>query len=530
MINGKVIIRILGSVILTLYLLGCTAQSTESQNTESTSSFVKNNEEESGLVQDEEEVTTLRWGVIGEYTFVGDEVEFVDKKRASNVNSVLKEKGYKIEIELVYLGQEEAGDRLETAIQQDEPFDIITFEVVGTGAEDMATYLLPLEEYMTEGKQLYEVYQVYSEEVWQANQVDGHIYNIGELIGAISPTYKFSIVKAESEPEYPIEAIKNGNKEEIDQYLKENNGYYFLPNMYDVFNADEIFANYQFHMIAPGVGLNVEGGTEFENIWESEYAQQMIKSTLASAQEGIADLYAGPKADSALMVERIVGNLSEVQSNSYAYDEFVSNMTYAPCTEQSRMVPMLEQCYTSILKDSVHIEESLSLLAALNTNAELCKSMYEEPSRGYMENPTGKFVYLCNYYIGADVADGAQIQSDRVAALTEDQISPIIGFTFDRTPVEKELLALELLYEITRDESKRTVVEGEWVTIKESAAWELYEILQTEPERYNDVLVERWQEKHEEYMQAAKEAGIDKVIEEANRQLTEWRSQNETNG
>ena len=515
--------------VILLFMVGCAIKE---QNVEE-SQNIKEKVEESSTIEEgkkEKEITTLRWGIIGEYNFVGDDIEFIDKKRASKVNATLKEKGYNYKIELVYLGQHEVGNRLETAIQQDKPFDIITFEVAGTSAEDMETYLLPLEEYMTEGKQLHAVYQVYSEEVWQANQVDGHIYNIGELIGAISPTYKFTIMKAESEPEYPIEAIKNGNKEEIDQFFKENNGYYFLPNMYYFYSSDEIFANYQFHMIAPGVGLNVEGGTEFENIWESEYAKQMIESTLESVQEGTADINVGPKAESGLMAERIVGNMSEVQSNSYAYSDFVSYVTYVPCTEQSRMVPMLEQCYTSILKDSVHIEESLSLLAALNTDAELCKSMYEEPSRGYMENPTGKFVYLCNYYIGADVADGAQIQSDRVAALTEDQISPIIGFTFDRTPVEKELLALELIYEKVADIDETKVVNGELVFIKKSMVLELYEILQTESERYNDVLVERWQEKHEEYMQAAKEAGIDKVIEEANRQLTEWRSQNETNG
>ena len=40
----------------------------------------------------EKEITTLRWGIIGEYNFVGDDIEFIDKKRASKVNATLKEK------------------------------------------------------------------------------------------------------------------------------------------------------------------------------------------------------------------------------------------------------------------------------------------------------------------------------------------------------------------------------------------------------------------------------------------------------
>ncbi len=512
MINSKVIIRILGSVILTLYLMGCSAQNTESQHSESTTSSVKNNEEESGLVQDEEEVTTIRWGVIGQYNCADpDKKEFVDRKRNSAINAALKEKGLAFEVKVVFIDQE-VGDQLETAISYSEPFDIVTFEAAGIGADDMQENLLPLEDYMVEDGILYEVYQIYSEQIWQANQIDGHNYSLGQLIGAVSPVYCFeNDASLISELNVDAELLIQGTEEEIEKYIKENNGSIMAPAPYYDGSDDEVFAEYQFFMIAPGVGININNGTQFENIWKSEYMAEYLEQELQRIRNGVNYSYVGMK-DADWYAYRYVDQLngSYMIESKFVKDGYI--MHY-PDLSKTHMVPLMEQCYTSILKDSEHVEECLTLMAELNTDKELFETLYVEPGRGQGENPTGEFAYICNYYIATEEPNGAQIQNERVAALTETQISPVLGFAFDRTPVEKEVQALEIAHQREKEE-------------RGSRWFDPLTEVRNDAEQYPIVFEQVWTEMFNEYLQKLQDAGIDKVIEEANRQLEQWRAEN----
>ena len=459
---------------------------------------------------DEDDTNTIRWGVFGQYEVAdADKTELVDRLRNALVNAALKEKGYDLNLEVIFV-EMETGDQLEAALAYEEPFDIITFNAAGIGSQDMQEHLLPLEEYMQEGGVLHEVYQLYSDQIWLANQVDGHNYNLGQLTGAASPVYWFSDANYESEPQWPADMILNGDEEEIAAYLEENAEFFLLSEPYLWGKDDEVFAGYQFHMVAPGVGLNIENGTQFENIWTSEYATERLEQEKQWIQEGVADSHNG-SLDHNILVYRCVDTLN----NMYTTTTKDFYLQYFPITSQTRMVPQMQQCYTSILKDSEKVEECLTLLSILNTDAELCESLYKESAASGGENSTGEFVYICNYYIATEEADGAKIQSDRVAALTEDQISPILGFVFDRTPVEAEVQALESI----KAEQDLFASENEWV-------WELMEV-RDDPKKYAELLEKYWQQNIDEYLQKLQDAGIDKVIDEANRQLEQWRVENQ---
>ena len=99
-------------------------------------------------------------------------------------------------------------------------------------------------------------------------------------------------------------------------------------------------------------------------------------------------------------------------------------------------------------------------------------------------------------------------------SMEEDQISPIIGFTFDRTPVEEEMRKLEELHCPELNTAYMLTVG--------------HEIMEDENDSklYKESFSRIWKEEIENYLQKLEEAGIDKVIDEANRQLTAWQAKN----
>ena len=69
---------------------------------------------------------------------------------------------------------------------------------------------------------------------------------------------------------------------------------------------------------------------------------------------------------------------------------------YIYLEEEGVMVPTLNQCYTSILKESSHIEKSLELLAAVNTDAELAEALREPLAPTEGGKMTRNFYEVCN--------------------------------------------------------------------------------------------------------------------------------------
>lgn len=467
-------------------------------------------EESSAAEQEKDAVTTLRWAVMGR-----EEKSLVASRRAGKVNQLLQEKGYPLQIELIYIGNSKWGNPLQILKEQETKFDIVTFQMMRCGgAQQMEEELLALEEYMAEGKALEEVYQLFSKEIWEADQIEGHQYNLGRLLHVLSPTYSVAAKKQEEAPAYPEEIFLAGDEEEIGTFMRESDIQGIVSEPYIGDWPDGMYMQHAFHMIAPGVGLNMEGGDVFENVWESEYAKERERIELANLDEKNyvsimgSNVFAIDKRIQYSVSERLTYMYREVDNGRDTKD-----MVYwfvCPAADQMRLVPNLEQQYTSVLKNSEHPEESVELLAALNMDPELTIAFCEESEETpYDTLPI--FTALCNAPGEEGEERTAQKQNECFEELQDNQKSPILGFTFDRRPVEEEVQKLEELQQSRHMELVMEVTES-------------LEAVVEDEEQLKAATREMWVEKMEDYKQQFKEAGIDRVIEEANRQLAAWRS------
>ncbi|MBQ7016105.1 MAG: hypothetical protein IJN10_04025 [Firmicutes bacterium] len=522
----KVMSRIRGLIIivgLVLTVVACYSGNAENQDSKQESISEQHS---SSVLEESEEVRTLRWGVYGNYDYSGladgEFIEFKDRIRSNRLNEILKSRGLNFEVEIVFVAGAEYLDQLELAAKHEKGYDIITFDLCGTGAKDLEEHLLQLDQYMDDEQPLADVYKLYSEEVWQANKVDDHIYNVGELITVISPTYYYETLYGNENPETLIEVMTTGDEERIADTVASLDGMRMEYSMWVNDIRDDFLLSTQFHMIAPGVGFNLEGSGEFENVYETEYVAEKMAQQIQWAREGTVDLRSGIRGQQ-FGYWAYVDDLTEISQDVYEVDEeYTIYMGYVPVVDQSKIIPLMDQSYTSIFKNSDMIEESLELLNLLNTDQEACSSIYEEPERGVGENPTGEFVWLCNYYIATERKDGAKNQSERAAQILDSDTSPILGFCFDRTPVEKEVYELEKVLDRI-EEQKREEIRLNKGTSKRVEA--LYDVLD-DPKQYNELIVSEAEARMDRYCQALKEAGIDTVIEEANRQLAEWKANN----
>ena len=517
-------ILLLGVILSTL---GCGVDSeTETAKEESSfkveeSSVQEMTEQEETVDSEQEELQLIRWGIIGQYddNNEGEQNNYVDLTRSQNLNEILKAKGFDFEVEIVYVDDSYTGDHLQTALKQEENFDIISYNPRGIGVADMEEYFVALEEYMGEGEIMNDLYQVYSEKIWKANQINGHNYNAGQLVSAIAPVYSVITKNQETEPEHPDEIFTTDNTQEITLYTVEKEGIIILSEPYFEGSYASLFVEGQFHIIAPGVGLDVDEASEFENVWESDYVEERLEEEKNWIQDGVASSGAGGSIlmGKPLRINRLTNTMNEAKVFVYEQTDGQYMYThYYPVLEQTCMMPMSDQYHTSVMKGSEQIENCVLILNALNTDAEICTSIYEDPAQtGGAKISTGNFVYLCNYYIATDdYSNAAQLQNERVEVLEEDQISPILGFTFDRTLVEEEMKKLE--------ETLYMELNFEYVM---KVTQKITEV-EDDPEQYKEVLSQVWAEEFEAYKQKLKDAGIDKVIEEANRQLAEWRAAN----
>ena len=471
---------------------------------------------------DSGEMKSIRWGILGVYDD-GNEKErnhYIDQDRSQNLNAALQAQGIDIQVEIVFLDDSYVGDPLVTIEEQEKQFDIISYHPQGISAEDMAQYLVSLEIYMLEDGLLNDVYQIYSESIWDVNRIDGHIYNVGQLITPITPTYTVTLKNEATELTIPQEIFTTGDENEILRYVEQEEGLIVVAEPYFNGRDSALFTERQFHMIAPGIGLNLDGGTEFENIWESTYVIDKLQLQEKWIQEGLGTSSMGGTRliNQSFLVLSNMDILSEVQITEV---ELVSGNQVIhgiyPLLENTRVAPLEDQYYTSILKSSSKTQDCVILLNLLNTNEELCKSIYEDPivlEEHTATVSTGTFVYLCNSYIATENKDTAKLQSLRMESMEEDQISPIIGFTFDRTPVEEEMRKLEELHCPELNTAYMLTVG--------------HEIMEDENDSklYKESFSRIWKEEIENYLQKLEEAGIDKVIDEANRQLTAWQAKN----
>lgn len=441
-----------------------------------------------GQAQTEGEREVVRWGIID-----SDDNIVMEQARIEKVNALLKERGYTFSVDIQYMTKEE------------ENLDILTFPVAGVGEEEMQERLLALEPYFEEGEALYEAAAFWPEQSWRYNQVGGHNYNFGRLIDVIYPGFSLGAVGDEAEKQYEV------IREDLVTMLEENE-MQGVPEAAELFMPlhlafpylqawdDELGVQCQFHMIAPGVGLCMEGGTEFENIWESALMQQLLTREEEWLLTGVSSTYVEDYYPGAFMrgvYRKQSFSEAEKETGQYIYLE-----------EEGVMVPTLNQCYTSILKESSHIEESLELLAAVNTDAELAEALREPLAPTEGGKMTRNFYEVCNGLFLQE-RDCEQAVEERLEQAENGQISPILGFTFDARPVEEEVEALWRIME-----------EGAIGTVNEAVLK-----AQEQGSELAPAALEAWRAEIENMKQALEAAGIDAVIAEANRQLAAWQEE-----
>lgn len=457
----------------------------------------------------EQEATIVRWGIMEEEEKNGAPLHIMDSGRVEKINALLKEKGLDIQVEIEYILAGKEKNELESIDEQAESYDIVTFCTMGIGAKDMEKYLLPLEGYMAEGQPLNEVYQQLPEEMWQYDRIDGHNYNVGKLTGILYPLYT---VNLKTEKQYDKELLLAEGDAAVPEIVQSIGREIKMTEPYVTRWGDELGVECYFHMIAPGVGINIENGTQFENVWESELMQQWMERELEWLENGISATYYESEIVSSLeLFERGITSHSQIEEDQVQRkDGVVAYIDMIPCVPVGKLTPREENNYTSILKKSSQTEASLKLLCAMNTDAALYEAIHTPTIQEMGNQITEDFEELCcgTILTGEDSKDAL---SERIAELSEGQISPILGFAFDQKPVEEEMRAL------------KEVIENEYAHPR------IAEVVMEAEEEGKDVsqaVKEAWQREFEGFKNRLKEAGIERVIEEANRQLLAPAAQN----
>lgn len=461
----------------------------------------------------EKELPTLHWAVM-EWEQCASNPELplyvMDTGRLNQINAQLKEKGYGFQLDMEYVLASEDQSELEQVRAAEKDYDIVTFDAMGIGAKEMEEMLLPLEGYMKDGEPLHKVYQQFSEQVWEYNQVEGHIYNLGRLTEILYPRYQITIMKAEKEPEYAPEALRQNEEGAIEKAVQDLGVGIKMADPYLPVWGDEMGVQCRFHMIAPGVGLDIENGAGFENVWESEVASEWLERELTMLTEGIStSIYDDKGWNNDKLFFRNVTTWPEITQMFQTWPDGVTQYSAnIPIYAEGHLVPPLNGHYTSVLKDSPYTQECLQLLAALNTDQELFEAIHTPVSNQVGKQQVNEFLDLCNYQAMLGKKD---LLSGEITKLPPERISPVLGFTFDQGPVQAEVTALRNMTRTTN-----FAIPLNHLQIEEEAA--------ETGEDIRSIIARSWQQQMEAYKQDLQQAGIDRVIEEANRQLAEWRA------
>lgn len=454
-----------------------------------------------------QKLPTVRWAIVEENECAelpGQAEYMIEEERKSNVNHVLNEKGYSMQVDIDYILVEDGKNALETIQNQKEAYDIITFQVMGIGADEMERELLPLDRYMAENGPLYNVYEQFPKEVWEYDKIDGHNYNVGQLTQMV----------------YPMFTVFLANERDYNQEILAKEGYEVLPqivekmgrslkmaepfsNIYE--GEDELGIQCFFHMIAPGVGLNVENGTEFEVVWESEEVKDLIDRELTWIQEGVCTSYYDTESNASKeLFRRFVTQNPQIRNEMYR--EAGRKLDMIPLVNEGRVVPMEGRYFTSVLKNAEHLEESLELLRGVNTDMTLFEALRDPVAKPQSGRKVKKFEELCINGIPNN-EEGVLLWKEQIEQVKPERISPILGFTFDQRSVGEEMLAL-----------KRVQKEGTGFIQISNAVYRAEENGENVPM----ATIEAWKQEFSIYVERLKKAGIDRVVEEANRQLAEW--------
>lgn len=377
-------------------------------------------------------------------------------------------------------------------------FDLVNFWGHFFSADDLAQYMEPMEEHLA--AELLPLYETRPANYWSLLQENGHIYN---LYDQTNDFYSLAIIYQKisyGEDHCITEGFlsKLAENQEITQslgtiqeFLLQNTmktwhfsagtGTWFLQNGMQRIPFTEWSPDTYFASVAPLIGADfVSGSEEIISLLDSPTFQAITEQYRFIKKERYLSNGDGTFA----IINRVGRSLEE-------YDillPFEQPIYYNEPYEDGHR-------YMTVRKDSGHKEEVMDLIIKLTTNREAAEIFYMGNAAAEIK---GNIFFLPYYRFinGRSLVSGQD--AEQVNAMIEQALpTPVTGFVFDKKPVKDEILAVERYLE-------------------QSAA--LTELEKTEN-------WDEWDKWYHQLKEELDELGFQKILQEANRQYQEWRTQ-----
>lgn len=436
------------------------------------------------------------------------------------LNRLLAEKGapYRVKIEAYHeVGEdspEDAADTLEKMKQTNEQADVVAVpDSIYTTMADRGL-LLPLDDFL-ESEQGTEIVNVLPARDLARCRYDGVTYGVSahlRTVGAIAydkrllEKYDIDVSELSSdifENEAVLQRVKDGEQGKV------------IPYAYN----DEILYELGMWKVNPVECLAYTQAGEAVNIFETEELKEMLFKLKDFKDKGLLGFVS----------ESGFGPFFAISEIAHREDPFENNFSYVnkegqEVTVQSIVVPDMERpqiapfwgdTQTAIASWSKNRENALDFLTRLYTDPDIANLiLYGSEGKEYTIHdnvvtrlPFNSLWVLGEHYTNALIAyPQNNTAADKMAFQTRyyEQCEPNIpdGFRFDPTPVMAEVDATNAVYYAGIEE-------------KELSS-EVRDLFHLKSADIDDAL--------SEINRKLRAAGMDKIIEEFNRQLTEWRA------
>lgn len=464
--------------------------------------FLKSRKEETGGTQ------TLIYYTIGK--------EDEDLEKVNGVLNKKLEKEYGISVDYRKMDWNVYGDRLTDFINLHEPMDIAFAAGTNQGnyvenARKGAWY--PLDDFLKgEGAALYEAVP---EILWESAKVDGHIYGVPtskEL--AVPEQWMYA---AELVDKYEIDIDQIQSLEDLEPYfarIRANEPEYTVMELNKFSNNFFAMEGYEY-LLDYGIPLMVNSMDEevkVVNILETELGERTLKTLRRYYLAGyinkdapIRDSEVLQKGEKVFWRQASGGPYSEVGwSEERGYKVYARMMTSPVINNVS-----VQGAYMCVSSNSDHPEESMKFLEAVNTDKEVRNILqYGIQGDHYRLDNQGQAVILKDTYTGARHTQGNYFLLysqdgepediwDKYREMNESAVaSEVLNFKPDLSELGEEIEAVRLV----TDQYYPAVMTGS-VDIKKYLP---------------------------EYKKALKKAGIEKIRKELQKQLSQWKANENT--
>lgn len=436
------------------------------------------------------------------------------------LNQLLARKGapYQVKIETYHtIGdelRENAVETLEKMKQAGERADVIAVpDSVYTMMADREL-LLPLDDFL-ESEQGKEIVNVLPARDLARCRYEGIIYGISAHLRTVSAVaYDKTLLK-----KYGIDVAELSSdvfeNEAALQKVKDGEGDKVVPYAYN----DNILYELGMWKVEPIECLAYTQGGETVNIFETEELKERLLKLKNFKDKGLLSI-ASENGYSSFFAKSEMAHREDSFESSFSYmndtgQEVTVESIVIPDMERPQIAPFWGDAQTAIASWSQNRENALDFLTRLYTDPDIANLiLYGSEGREYImrdnvvERLSSNLLWVSGeHYTNALIAyPEKDTATDKMAFQIKyyEQCEPNIpdGFRFDPVPVAEEVDAVQAVYYADVGEEKLSD--------------EISRLFQLKKEDIDAAL--------SEINSKLKEAGIDKIIEEFNRQLAEWRT------